>query len=92
MKKVNLNVIVKVKLTDLGKNIYYHRFDNLNEWITNRGGDPLERTYPEVDDEGYSEFQLWHFMKLYGPYMNTVAPSVVEPLNIYINDNDLEDA
>ena len=90
MKKLNLNDIIKVKLTDLGKNIYYHRFDNLNEWITNHGGDPLERTYPEVDDEGYSKFQLWQFMKLYGPYMEMAAPNVVEPLNIYISDDDLE--
>lgn len=92
MKKLNLNNIIRVKLTDLGKDIYYHQFDDLNEWITNRGRKPLERIYPKVDDEGYSEFQLWHFMKLYGPYMEMAAPNVVEPLNIYINDNDLEGA
>lgn len=92
MKKLNLNNIIRVKLTDLGKDIHYHQFDDLNEWITNRGGKPLERIYPKVDDEGYSEFQLWKFMNLYGVHIANGFPNVVEPLNIYINDNDLEDA
>ena len=28
--RINLNEAVKVKLTDLGKDIYYHQFDELN--------------------------------------------------------------
>lgn len=92
MRKLNLNDVIRVKLTDFGKDIYYHQFDDLNSWIRSNGGKPIERMYPKVDDEGYSEFQLWKFMKLYGTYMEMAAPNVVEPLNIYINDNDLEDA
>ena len=90
MKKLNLNSIIRVKLTDYGKDIYYHQFDDLNEWIGNRGGTPLKRHYPEIDDSGYSKFQLWQFMQLYGSYMELAAPNVVEPLNIYINDDELE--
>lgn len=91
MKKLNLNNIIKVKLTDLGKDIYYHQFDDLNGWIRSHGGKPLERMYPKVNDEGYSEFQLWRFMNLYGAHIANGAPNVVEPLNIYISDDDLED-
>ena len=29
MKKVNFNSIVKVKLTDFGKDVYYHKDDEL---------------------------------------------------------------
>lgn len=29
MKKINFNSIVKVKLTDFGKDIYYHKNDDL---------------------------------------------------------------
>lgn len=29
MKKINFNSIVKVKLTDFGKDIYYHKDDEL---------------------------------------------------------------
>lgn len=39
--KINLNQWVKFKLTDYGKNIYYHRFDELNKYLEAKGHSPL---------------------------------------------------
>lgn len=86
MKKLNLNSIIKVKLTDYGKEIFYHQFDELNEFI---GKEYFKPEFPKVDSEGYSKFLLWDFMHVYGKPMIMGAPNVIEPLNIYINDNDL---
>jgi hypothetical protein len=92
MKKLNLNDIIKVKLTDAGKDIFYHKYDDLNKRIAESGSKhPIEPRFPDVDDEGYSRFQLWDFMWIYGKHMMLAAPAVIQPLNIYIEDEDLED-
>ena len=49
--KVNLNDIVRFKLTDHGKDIYFHRYDGLNEAIREKGLKPLEPSYPREDEE-----------------------------------------
>lgn len=90
MKKINLNSLIRVKLTDYGKDIYYHRLDETNEYIESLGGIPLKPDYPVVDKDGYSEFQLWKFIELYGPHMHMVSKNIIEPLYIYIDDFDLE--
>lgn len=76
---VNLNDAVKVRLTDLGKEIYYHRYDDLNL----RAGKIINNPkFPEEDTEGYAEFQLWDFIQLYGGYIGMARPNVIEPLDI----------
>ena len=81
---INLNDCVKFKLTDYGKDIYYHRFDNFIEKHPEFG---LERRMPVVDEEGYSKMQLWCFMELYGPYMGMARPNVIEPLVIVVEED-----
>ena len=66
---INLNDFVKVKLTDVGKDIYYHQNDELNEAIRQRGGRPVEARMPKVDEDGYTSFQLHDLMTLYGPHI-----------------------
>lgn len=80
--KINLNETVKFKLTDYGKDVYYHQYDKLNEMIRQRGGKPLKPKMPRVDAEGYTSMQLWAFMELYGDYMGVAMPNVIEPLEI----------
>ena len=92
MKQLNLNCIIKVKLSDYGKEIFYHRYDDVNKFIVKNGGDPIKPSFPKVDDEGYTEFQLWQFMNLYGKHMVMGAPDVLEHLNIYIDEEDLDEA
>ena len=79
MFTVNLNDTVKVRLTDLGKDIYYHRYDNLNRQA---GREICEPKFPDVDKEGCTSFQLWDFISLYGGYIGMARPNVIEPLDI----------
>lgn len=80
---INLNETVKFKLTDYGKYIYYHQYDELIEKLKQNGCcEPIEPEMPEVDENGYTEMQLWCFIELYGNYIGMTKPNVIEPLEI----------
>lgn len=89
MKKLNLNDSVKVKLTPLGADIYYHQFDDVNEQIASRGGKRIEPHMPQVDKDGYTKFQLWHFIEMYGEHLGIGKPNVISDMNFYISEDDL---
>lgn len=92
MKKINLNDTVKVKLTDRGKDIYYHQFDNLiRDCHAVRVNIKIKRAYPKVDNDGFTKFQLHAFMNLYGEYLTIGSEPVIEGNDIYFEDNDLEE-
>lgn len=82
--KINLNDYVKVKLTDLGKDIYYHQYDSINEFIKSRGGEPIPPKMPEVDEDGKTSIALWEFIVLYGEHIGMTKPNVIEPLELEI--------
>ena len=90
--KINLNEWVKVKLTDYGKEIYYHKDDVLNEWLKRQGKKPFEPHFPKEDEEGYTKFQLWHFMEIYGKHLGLAKPNVILPLEIVAEVTDNESA
>ena len=77
--KINLNEMVKVKLTPLGAEIYYKQFDKLNKEC---GREICKPQMPKIDKDGYTEFQLWHFIELYGEHIGMCKPNVIEPLDI----------
>lgn len=77
--RINLNEEVKVKLTDLGKEIYYHRYDDLNE---RAGREVIRPSFPKVDADGYTRFLLWDFINLYGNHIGMGFPNVIRPLEI----------
>lgn len=87
MKSINLNEYIYVKLTDLGKDIYYHQYDWLNDYT---GKIVLEPKMPEVDDKGRTRFLLWEFMHLYGEHLRMAAPNVIEPVNIWIDEKSIK--
>ena len=89
MKKLNLNSTIGFRLNDRGKDIYYYKDDKLNEYIVSRGGKPLERQYPDVDENGISWFQLWQFMDIFGNHMGLGKPEFWKELSIYIKEEDL---
>lgn len=76
---INLNDPVKVKLTDHGKEIYYHQYDRTNQIA---GKEICKPSFPKEDENGYTEFQLWCFIKLYGTHIGMLLPNVIEPLEI----------
>jgi hypothetical protein len=62
--KFNINEYVWVKLNDKGREIYLRSFDCI----------PLEfrRVHlPETDSDGYSRFQMWSFMQIFGSHIGT---------------------
>jgi len=70
---VNINDYVKVKLNQTGKDIYFHRHDDTRrKYVEENGYYPVcfQPEFPKVDENGYSKFPLWEFMKLYSDYMD----------------------
>ena len=88
IQKINLNEIIKVKLTPYGAEIYYKQFDELNK---QRGREICKPHMPRIDKDGYTEFQLWHFMELYGAHIGMCKPNVIEPLDIVYCKHNGED-
>ena len=89
---INLNEFVKVKLNNYGKVIYCHQHDELNEFIKSKGCKPLEPLLPKVDEDGYTEFQLWELMKLYGPHIGMGLPTPFEMnVVVYVGEHRKED-
>lgn len=83
--KINFNDTVKFKLTDYGKDIWYHQYDNLNR---DAGKEVIKPSYPKVDEDGYTSMQLWCFMELYGPHIRWNAKNVIEPLDLICEDGE----
>ena len=77
--RINLNELIKVKLTHWGKEIYYHQYDRTNQIA---GREICKPRFPREDENGYTEFQLWCFIELYGTHMGMALPNVIEPLEI----------
>ncbi len=77
--RINLNEPIKVKLTDLGKEIYYHQHYMVNQIA---GREICKPRFPKEDENGYTEFQLWCFIELYGTHIGITLPNVIEPLEI----------
>lgn len=88
IQKINLNETIKVKLTPYGAEIYYRQFDELNK---QRGREICKPHMPRIDKDGYTEFQLWHFIELYGEHIGICKPNVVEPLEIVYCKHNRED-
>ena len=76
---INLNEVIKVRLTDLGKDIYYHRYDMINEFAKE---EVIKPKYPKEDENGYTKFQFWDFIALYGSHIGIAMPTVIQPLEI----------
>lgn len=86
--RYNLNDYVKFKLTDHGKDIFYHQFDKLNEEILKeRGTLFIEPRFPEEDENGYTKMQLWQFMRLYGPHLWNGCEPPIFPTDIVLDGN-----
>ena len=85
--RLNLNDNIKVKLTEHGKDIYYHQYDRTNAFW---GRELCKPSYPKIDEDGYTTFQLWHFMELYGVHIGMTLPNVIEPLDIVFDEPTIE--
>ena len=80
--RIKGNELIKVKLTDYGKYIYYHRFDKFNKIAESYDEELRKPSYPEEDEDGYSVFQLWEFMGIYGSHIHMDRQNVIYPFEI----------
>ena len=78
-RKVNLNERIAVKLTDFGKEVCFHRYDQLYK-LTQK--EVFKQKYPKVDSRGYTTFQLLEFINTFGRFMEIGTPEVIQPLDI----------
>ena len=46
--------------------------------------------YPKTDANGYTEMQLWDFMRLYGEHMDMGMEKVIEPLDLIYETKGVE--
>ena len=76
---INLNDWVKVKLTERGKDIYRRDRTQVAK-IVKTGNVQIE---PDIDDEGFTKFQLWHFIEIFGKYIGMCEDAVIMPVVIY---------
>lgn len=65
----NINNWVKVKLTQKGLVILKHQHDLLKLSIPSLG----EFETPDVDSDGYTSFQMWYLMDMFGAYIHLGA-------------------
>lgn len=82
----NINDRIKVKLTDHGKAILEHELvDTMNMLNTLKFfGDYAP--YHE-DEDGYTEFQLWDFMRIFGGnFWNAHCPQIIKNNEIIFID------
>ena len=83
-KTFNINEIVKVKLTQKGKIIYLEYQIEIQKRF-NRDGIKIDVPLNvEVNNEGFSSFQLWRFMEIFGSHMYCGAEPVIEGPILYL--------
>ena len=68
MKVINLNDIVSVKLTDYGLEILKKAHEDFMKQYSNVRIGEFEK--PKTDKDGYTSFQLYELMNIFGPYLS----------------------
>jgi len=79
--KTNLNLYIKVKLNDYGKKIHRDYWEDICS-------DTHIPYYLEIDEEGYSEFQIHDFMNTFGEHAHTGAKPFLETYDILIERSE----
>lgn len=75
--KTNLNLYIKVKLNDYGKKIHRDYWKDTYEAINH--------SYKlDIDEEGYSTFQIWDFMNIFGEYSCLGGKPFLETNNVLV--------
>lgn len=67
MKNFNINDYVYVRLTDYGRGIHRRAYDRLTK--ERDGKIPWMYKAPKEDSEGWSKWQMWELMNVFGDFM-----------------------
>lgn len=72
----NINDKIKVKLTEHGRSIMEK---DVTDTLGRLKGFNISDYSPyHTDDKGYTEFQLWNFMRIFGPHFWNGCPQILE--------------
>lgn len=71
----NINEYIHVKLTDEGRLIHQQDHESFVAAVPTLTTSMKLYKPPQVDAEGYSKFQGWRLMQLFGPHMRLGAPN-----------------
>jgi hypothetical protein len=66
--RFNVNDRVRVRLNDKGRAIHRGQFDDMKRCFPRLS---IPYTPPKEDADGWSEWQLWVLMEIFGQHMNT---------------------
>ena len=77
MIEYNLNKTVYVRLNNIGRDIYKNYIQSLNSNLS---------TEPEVDENGYTKFQLWDLIHIFGEYIDLGLPTPFDKNCIYFKE------
>lgn len=92
MKELNLNNMVKVKLTEIGVKKWLEQADILGQYNQNMCKELQICFLSKIDDEGYLETELWQLMHVFGPFIYhgmNLSAYPFESMKILINENEL---
>ena len=83
----NINNKIKVKLTEHGRAILDHEVADTMNMLKNLNFSDADdySPYPE-DEDGYTEFQLWNFMRIFGNHFWVGCPPIIEHNEIIFVD------
>lgn len=76
MTRINLNQIVRIRLTETGREILRQDTDKLNAWIRKKNPGCSLLAYDTVieDSGGWSRWQLWSVMQIFGSAIGPGQP------------------
>lgn len=87
--KININDKIKVRLSAYGVDLFSKRYFDINRLSDDLYGRRLVvNTMPEIDSDGYTQFQLHDFMALYGQHMVMGGKAVLNDMNIIVCKGD----
>jgi hypothetical protein len=77
MIEYNLNKTVYARLNNIGRDIYKNYIQSLNSNLS---------TELEVDENGFTKFQLWDLIHIFGEYINLGLPTPFDKNCIYFKE------
>lgn len=83
----NINDKIKVKLTEHGKAILRNEVADTMRKLKNLNLPDDYFPYPE-DEDGYTEFQLWNFMRIFGSHFCNGCPAILDTNKIIFIDEE----
>lgn len=78
----NLNWYVKVKLTETGMRHLMDRHLEMFEFWDRYGKMMPEYLPPKFDSDGYTKYQMWHLMQIFGSKMHMGGPLPFESMEV----------